>query len=338
VYLNGTGELLKDLDQDRSFTQTIPKVAVVKTVVTMPLLREDKVYGILQLVNRNDGENFTEGDFRFAEIIVDQASLAIYNTFLLREREKKLETDADLKAAQEIQFSLIPKKIPRDDRLDIAKFFSPTRHIGGDYYDFIPIDENNLGVIIADVSGKGVSGGLVMSVMRTLMRMISKESLSPKQVLTELNHGVEIAVKEKHMFITVLYCIFQKDKKTVRVCRAGHNPFMVCKKSTGQIQFFKPEGIALGIIDSETFGRLTKEIEIPYESGDSMFLYTDGIVEEFNDDKEMYGEERLQNYLQDHFNNSSESIVQGLVQDLMEFRGYDRDQHDDIAMINVKIR
>jgi serine phosphatase RsbU (regulator of sigma subunit) len=338
VYENGVGELLKDLENNKDFVQTIPKVSTIKTVITMPLLRLGKVYGILQLVNRNDGENFNADDFRFAEMIVDQASLAIYNTFLIKQREEKLETDADLKAAQEIQLSLIPKEIPKDEKLDIAKYFSPTKQIGGDYYDFVQIDEDNLGIIIADVSGKGVTGGLIMSVMRTLMRMVSTTSHSPRHVLAELNRGVEIAVKEKHMFITVLYCIFNKQNNVVKICRAGHNPFILCKGSTGDIQYFKPEGIALGIIDSDTFQNLTKEVEVPYEPGDSIFLYTDGVVEEFDENKRMYGEDRLKQYLKTNMSKDSHDIINGLVRELEEFRGEEMDQHDDIAMINIKAR
>ncbi|OGS37292.1 MAG: hypothetical protein A2293_03630 [Elusimicrobia bacterium RIFOXYB2_FULL_49_7] len=338
VFNSGKGELAKDVDKNDSFIQTIPKITMTKTMITLPLMREGKVYGVFQLINHNDGENFSEEDFRFAEMIIDQASLAIYNAFLIEEREKKLETDADLKAAREIQLSLIPKTIPDTPYLDIAKHFSPTRQIGGDYYDFIPIDESHLGVIIADVSGKGVTGGLVMSVMRTLMRMISATSLSPKSVLMELNKGVEIAVKEKHMFITVLYCVFDMKQKKVTLCRAGHNPFLVCKGATRQLEQYKPEGIALGIIDSDTFGRITREIEISYDSGDSFFFYTDGVVEEFNSEKQMFGDEKLKDYLEKTVPLPSAAIIDGLIVELSEFRGQGQEQHDDIAMINIKAR
>ncbi|MFH0920922.1 MAG: GAF domain-containing SpoIIE family protein phosphatase, partial [Fibrobacterota bacterium] len=336
VFETGKAGLLYDLDTNPDFVQTIPKVAVTKTIITMPLSRQGSVYGVLQVVNKNDGDNFHENDFRFAEMIVDQASLAIYNTFLMQERERKLETDMDLKAAQEIQLSLIPKDIPATQTLDIAMHFSPTQQIGGDYYDFIRIDDTHLGVIIADVSGKGVTGGLVMSVMRTIMRMISENNYSPRAVLTELNHGVAIAVKEKHMFITVMYCIFDEAGKTVKVCRGGHNPFLVCKGATGEIQMLKPEGIALGIIDSATFSKLTKEIEVPYQSGDSFYLYTDGVVEEFDKNRQMFGEERLKAYIAKTKDDPSEPVIAGLVKALDIFRGENQEQHDDTAMIRIK--
>ncbi len=336
VYNSGQAELLKDLDRDPGFIQTIPQVAITKTILTMPLMRQGVVYGTLQLVNKNDGENFTQDNFQFAEMITDQASLAIYNTFLLQERERKLETDADLKAAQDIQLSLIPRELPPSDYLDIAKYFSPTKQIGGDYYDFIRIDDKHLGIIVADVSGKGVTGGLVMSVMRTIMRMVAPNNYSPMHVLKELNQGVSIAVKEKHMFITVMYCIFSEETKTVKVCRAGHNPLLHCKGSTGEILLYKPEGIALGIIDSGTFARLTKEIEVPYQSGDSFFLYTDGVVEEFDANKRMFGDDRLRKHLSAFAGKPSEDVVRTLIEDLTQFRGEDRDQHDDIAVINIR--
>jgi sigma-B regulation protein RsbU (phosphoserine phosphatase) len=336
VYQEGKAELLKDLDTNPEFIQTIPKVAVTKTLLTMPLSRLGQVFGVLQLVNRNDGENFSERDVKFADMIVDQASLAIYNTFLLLERERKLETDVDLKAAQEIQLSLIPKELPKDTPLDIAKYFSPMRQIGGDYYDFIRIDETHLGVIIADVSGKGVTGGLVMSVMRTMMHMIAKKEMSPSVVLSELNQGIAIAVREKHMFITVMYCVFDEANKKLTLCRAGHNPLLHVKGSSGKMITYKPDGIALGIIDSKTFQSITKELEIEYEQGDSFFLYTDGVVEEFSPTREMYGDNRLHSYLTKNANQPSESVVSGIINDLTEFRGEGNDQHDDIAVINIR--
>ncbi len=336
VYKSGKPELLLNLDSNPEFVQTIPKVAVTKTLITMPLSRQGQVFGVLQLVNKNDGENFSDRDVKFADMIVDQASLAIYNTFLLLERERKLETDADLKAAQEIQLSLIPKKLPEGSYLDIAKFFSPMRQIGGDYYDFIRIDESHLGIIIADVSGKGVTGGLVMSVMRTMMHMISKKEMSPSAVLTELNQGVAIAVREKHMFITVMYCVFDEVNKKVTVCRAGHNPLLHVNGANGEITSYKPDGIALGIIDSGTFSKITKEIEIPYNSGDSFFLYTDGVVEEFSPTKEMYGDARLLSYLSKKAAQPSQQVVDDIIDELKEFRGEGNDQHDDIAVINIR--
>ncbi|MBL8027178.1 MAG: SpoIIE family protein phosphatase [Fibrobacteres bacterium] len=336
VCKDGKAELLKDLDANPEFIQTIPKVAVTKTLITMPLSRQGQVFGALQLVNRNDGENFSERDVRFADMIVDQASLAIYNTFLIMERERKLETDVDLKAAQEIQLSLIPKDLPKDTKLDIAKYFSPMRQIGGDYYDFIRIDETHLGIIIADVSGKGVTGGLVMSVMRTMMHMVAKKEMSPRAVLAELNQGIAIAVREKHMFVTVMYCVFDEANNKMTLCRAGHNPLLHVKGTTGEILSYKPDGIALGIIDSKTFQGITKEIEISYEKGDSFFLYTDGVIEEFSPTKDMFGEDRLKIYLTKNANQPSESVVSGIIQDLNDFRGPDHDQHDDIAVINIR--
>ncbi|OGJ90948.1 MAG: hypothetical protein A2268_09920 [Candidatus Raymondbacteria bacterium RifOxyA12_full_50_37] len=335
VFKAGKGELSCALDTSKTFVQTIPTISLTKTMITMPLLRDETVYGVLQLVNKNNGENFTEKNYQFAGMIVDQASLAIHNAFMIGEMRAKQETDADLRAAQEIQRSLIPKTIPENIKLDIAALFSPTKQIGGDYYDFIKIDDTHIGVIVADVSGKGVTGGLVMSVMRTIMRMISSNNYSPKHVLRELNHGVEIAVREKHMFITVLYSIFDTLNRKVTVCRAGHNPFIICSGGSGDIVCHKPQGIALGIIDSESFDRLTEEITVSYEPGDTIFLYTDGVVEEFDDEHNMYGEERLLEFLKKHRKESSEAVIEALKNDLEAFRG-EQMQHDDIAMIQIK--
>ncbi len=248
------------------------------------------------------------------------------------EQEAKLdEISSDLKTAKEIQQKLQPEKIPVMEEVQISGLQIPCKEIGGDYYDVIDLDEKRLAVLIADVSGKGISGALVMSNFQSAVRSLAGRIISPAKLTGELNSVVS-KVSTTGRFVTFFYGILDLATKKFTYCNAGHTYPILCR-TNGQTICLSEGGLFLGPFPQGSW----QEQEIQLQSGDLLFLYTDGVTEAtITKTEEQFGEERLVEYLRANLGHRAEVVNRQIVETLQDFTGQ-KEFEDDLTILTLKI-
>ncbi|MBN2009939.1 SpoIIE family protein phosphatase [candidate division KSB1 bacterium] len=247
-----------------------------------------------------------------------------------RERMKR-----ELEIARKVQISFLPKTIPEIPLLDIATLCIPATEIGGDYYDFIRLNEHQLGIVIGDVSGKGISAAFHMTLAKGFLKSQARRDNSPREVMKRLNELFYENV-ERGTFISMIYGIFDVREKTFTFTRAGHNPVIIRSIAFDNIEDLCPDGIALGLTGSDIFDHHMEEQTIGIRTGDIFILYTDGISEAMNNQKDEFGEDRLHKIIQSQHRASAEELVNYIHEKINSFVGK-TPQHDDMTLLVIKI-
>jgi sigma-B regulation protein RsbU (phosphoserine phosphatase) len=263
---------------------------------------------------------------------------------LLREAAEKKRLEEELRIAREIQMSLLPQGPLSMPGLSVSALCVPAREVGGDYYDFLPLDDNRLGVLIADVSGKGTSAALYMAELKGLMLSLSRIYTSPRELMMILNKIIANNL-DARSFITMTYAVLDLSAKTMTYARAGHTPLMCVAGRNGSVplsarhtQILAPDGLVLGLKldDGAMFDRLLIEQTIPLHPGDLYVLFTDGISEAMNADDDCFGEGRLATLLEEHADLPAEELRERILRDVEAFAA-GTPQHDDMTMILLKV-
>ena len=249
------------------------------------------------------------------------------------EIKKRLQIEQELAVARSIQQSLLPEETPKIEGLDVASRIITAKEVGGDLYDVIGLDEDKLGIMIGDVSGKGIPAALFMAKVTTLFKIFARGQFSPAKVLKLIN-GELARDCRSGLFVTLLYAIFDKDKKSLIFSSAGHLPVVVLRTQDHNIEVIShEEGMAAGIMEDVEF--FDKEITLL--KGDVVVLYTDGVTEAMDMKRHEFGIEGLKKSLQRPKNGSAQQILNLLLDNIRNFQGR-APQHDDITAILLDIR
>ena len=259
---------------------------------------------------------------------------------LLRQKAEKERLEQELKIARDIQMSLLPQGPVRIPGLALTGYCEPAREVGGDYYDFFEIDDRRLGVLIADVSGKGTSAALYMAELKGLMLSLSQRHRSPRALLIDANR-ILVRQLDRRSFITMTYAVIDLEARTLTHARAGHCPLLhlPCgSNGTGQVRTLTPDGLVLGLqIDNgERFNQLLEEVTTPLAAGDLFVLYTDGVTDATNDTGEWFGEQRLAALIQAHGALPFEALRERMRHEVDAFAGAQA-QHDDMTWVLIRI-
>jgi serine phosphatase RsbU (regulator of sigma subunit) len=247
---------------------------------------------------------------------------------------EKERLQREMEIAQRIQNALIPKHCPEIPGYSLSALYRGALEVSGDYYDFIPVDAKHWGIVVGDVSGKGVPAGLVMAQMRSTLRSLAPHALSPQAVLTRIQEQMYPDLRDD-MFVTASYLVLDPAAGSLILSRAGHLAAWVYRHAQRRFELALPTGIAIGISDPDTFAWILKEETIHLRHGDFIFLYTDGVDEAYNRQREFFGSERLQQTLLSAANDPAPAIVAALDRTLRDFVA-DGIQTDDITMVLVK--
>ena len=240
----------------------------------------------------------------------------------------------EFELAQEIRQALIPKDFPLIEGVQLSSLYKVAREIGGDYFDFIRVVEKNLGLAVADIAGKGVSASLIMSAIRTALRLQARQSTDPVSVLEKVDSFISPEMP-KGMFVTMFYGIINLESKEFKCASAGHNPGLLYKAKEKRLLRLNPKGLPLGLNLSQS--QLQREvISIQLEPGDLLLLYTDGITECRNLSGEQFGSSRLGEFIQAYNNLNCDDLANLLEQRLAEFAG-SSDQKDDVTLVLFKL-
>ena len=234
--------------------------------------------------------------------------------------QEKLQKEIEV--AKEIQQALLPKRHPDVSGYDIAPYYQAAKEVGGDYYDFVSVDEDTLGVVVADVSGKGVPGSLVMTMIRTALRMEARGNNNASDVMTKMNDFITDDMK-KGMFVTMFYVILDSKNRVISYASAGHNPMILFRADTNDTFFLNPKGFPVGISlpDDELFRKSISLEKIKLKKDDMLLIYTDGVTEAMNEKREQYGEDRLVRLVRDNGHRHPKEFINVLEKDIKRFTG-----------------
>jgi serine phosphatase RsbU (regulator of sigma subunit)/transposase len=288
----------------------------------------------------------SSGDFN-AKIELDTKDefgqlATIFNemTVKLQESQKGMveqeRLQKEMQVAQEIQHTLLPSTFPQIEGYEIGATYRAAKEVGGDYYDFFWVDPTTMGIVVADVSGKGVPGSMVMTMIRTAMRMEARGNKSASSVLTQVNQHVTGDMK-KGMFVTMFYIILDSRNRSINFASAGHNPMILFRGSTEEVFFLKPKGFPVGIDlpEEDMFARSMALQKIKLEKDDVLLIYTDGITEAMNVKKEQFGEKRLIQVIKENYELTPAELVQKLNEAIAQFTS-GAEQNDDITVVAIK--
>lgn len=330
----GTPLLIPDAETDPRVPRYNLDFIRVRTLLLVPMRFHQQVLGVLVVANRIDGRQFEVADLNLLQALADQASVSIHYAGLRKTLEDKIRIDNDLDAARRIQMALLPKDVPRLEDIELAAFNFPALEIGGDYYDFIRLDDTHMGMVIADVSGKGIGGAIMMSVCRSVLRAHAPRHPSPSEALKLVNQVLSEDVSED-MFISVLYMVLNLVSREIVVARAGHER-PILSSADGAIRVIDSPGIAIGLADRETFERALSDVHVQLKPGDVVVAYTDGITEAMNARGEEWGMDSFLDAVRVAARDGASSVLNNVRQRLERFVGT-HPQYDDMTLVALHV-
>ena len=334
----GNGIIIEDGEMDARVPTYPDEFLRIRTLLIVPMRFGNQVLGVLALVNRTDQTPYTPGDLNLLQAMADQACVPIHYAGLRDALEQKKQLDRDIHAAQQIQASLLPQNIPNPEGVQLSAFNLPAYDIGGDYYDFIQIDNDHLGMAIADVSGKGIGGAMMMAVCQGILRTRAQQEQSPASMLSELNRVLSDNLAED-MFITMLYMVLNTRTRELKFARAGHERPLICR-GTGEHRTPEPldsPGIAIGLADPDVFDLAIQDASLQLEPNDGIVVYTDGITEALNEKGEEWGLENLTQFIKNAPPSGPEPLLTAIRNELSRYVGA-RQQYDDMTLLALRVK
>lgn len=321
--------LVNDFENDERFRGVSEKESYIRSLLSVPMLLKSKMIGLLTVFNKRGEANFTPEDQRLLAIISAQSAQVIENARLYKEEQDFLRFQEEMRLAGEIQRNLLPKMAPEISGYQIAGRSIPAKDVGGDYYDFIPIEDDRLAFCLGDVSGKGMPAAMLMANVQATLRGLTAPSITSK-ICIERSNTLLHKSTDPQKFVTLFYGILNTQTNELCYCNAGHdNPFLL--SSDGKVKRLQTGGIVLGFVPQFTFA----EEKIPFQKGDLLVLYSDGITEAMNDKEEEFGEERLKELMIANRHESAEQII-GKILETIEAHVGSVPQMDDMTMVVLK--
>lgn len=326
------GEMVRIADAPTDPRVRYPEEAREEGIVSglvCGLIYRGRAVGVLR-VYTGEPHVFTPFEEALLRGVAAQSAAAIVNARLLAETLEAERYARQVAHAGYVQRRMIPGKPPSHAHLEVGSVYRPTYSVGGDFYDFIPLPKGNLGLGIADVSGKGVPASLLMASIRSALRVYARFMYHIDRIMAEVNRHLcrEAATGE---FATVFYGVVTPDGHRLTYCNAGHDPPLLLRG--GELTELATGGMVVGVDPAATFERDVVDLK----PGDVLLLYTDGVVEALNFAEERFGRQRLTESLKYHAEQSAPLIAQGILWDLRRFRGL-ADRTDDVTMVVVKVK
>lgn len=302
----------------------------------VPLRIEEKTQAIVQIFGGADFLSWIREEQVVVETLAAQAAVSLANANNLRSLEAKARVEGELQVAQRIQQRFTPSLRPQIPHVNLKGVYFPAYEVGGDYLDYFRTEAGHWVVVIADVSGKGIPAALVMTMLRSTFRAEARYETSSKRLLCAVNDLMAADLDDK-TFVTALCLIINADGTQMSYARAGHPPLVLRHGSIGEVAAtVQPKGLALGLLEGDTFSRLIDEVTLPLALGDSILIFTDGLVEAMNVDRKPYGMQRLMTVLNHGANGSPDTLVDRILEDVKAYTG-NQPSHDDLTMLAMEV-
>jgi len=285
-------------------------------------------FTLMDKESRQGPVSFDGTDQLLLDALARQVLASLENRYLLRQALEKQKIEQDLAVAASIQQRILPKALPRIEGYDIAGINIPSKSVGGDYFDCIPLAGNRLALVIADVAGKGVPAALLVSSFHAYLSAFLEAPVAPAALATRLNSVVARASTEDK-FITAFFAVLDTSTGAMETVSAGHNPVLL-RTARGELKELSLGGIPLGMLDME-FPYQSETLTL--EKGDRLLLYTDGVTEAFDEQEKMYDSASpLRDFVAGHCPERAEVFVRDLIADVKRFAGA-APQNDDITAL-----
>ncbi len=293
--------------------------------LALPLLDKDDVIGCVLVGRRKSDLEYKEIDRLLLVNLSQQLSVWLKNTQLIGQVAGQERLKRELEIAAEVQAGLLPSKIPTLPGIELAALSRPALEVGGDFYDVIRVDENRLGILIGDVSGKGVPAALMMAMTLVIFRSIARGNDSAAEVMAKANELIYLNRPSSKMFVTAFYAIYDCRDNSLCFANAG-NPFPI-----GSVGRLEAKGVSLGVLARMNY----EEQRITLRDGDLLVLYSDGAEDAMNSEREQFGEERVERIITQNLDCSPTEIQDRLLSEIHDFTG-DGTPFDDITLVTLR--
>jgi len=336
----GLDELLKDkeaLSKHHYFDKIAPKInQKYQSILVFPILTDDELLGTICLAKIGQ-ESFDEYQIQLARSYVDQATLSFENTNLLKKAIESERYKQELNIARRVQKQLIPQVFPTTPFFEMDGLSESAFEVGGDYCDFIEMEDGRLSLIVADVAGHGASAAFYMAQLKGIYQALAQFDLSVEDFIKYTNDALANCL-ERQVFITLTYALFDFERKTLVYARAGHTPLLYYNNEYDKASFLEDEGMGLGILRNRSYNQYVRAYEQDFKEGDIFAFFTDGIVEGRNlKSREDFGDERLRMCIENHADTPVTLLKNLILQDFYSFIE-NTDRPDDHTLILVKIK
>lgn len=306
------------------------KIAI-DSYLCLPLLVKDKLIGIINIIHKKKKKiPLNKDDIDTLETICSLSATAIENAILYRQTLKQEKINQELKVAHEIQMNLLPKELPKIEHYSFGAISIPARAIGGDYYDFLELSSKHIGIVIADVVGKGIPAALLMVMVKSVLHTKITNLFSPSEALSILNKTlIEDMSIEK--FVPMFYCIIDLEENKMIYSNAGHEPPLFFKHKDKKFSHLDTDGFPIGAVSDAVY----EEKSLTMHTNDYIIMFTDGIVEAANPKGKFYGPTALKKTIKKYHNIATELLVDKVYKDVMDF-SKGAPQHDDLTLVIAK--
>ena len=330
AYLQSAGGMveIESLSLDSPAVDAL-KQAGVK--IAVPLLSQGELVGLLNLGAHLGEQEYSTDDHRLLRDLASQAAPAVRVAQLVRQQEadtrERERFEQELEVARVIQRTLLPTELPELPGWQIASYYQPAREVGGDFYDFLTLPDDKLGIVVGDVTDKGVPAALVMATTRAVLRAAAERLVSPGAVLHRVNEMLYADIPPR-MFVTCLYAVLDPKTGTMTYANAGHD--LPYRRTTEGVDELRATGMPLGLMPGMTY----EEKEATVANGQCVLFHSDGLAEAHSLEREMFGFPRLKDLMARH--PGGEGLIPHLLSGLAEFTGADWEQEDDVTLVTLQ--
>lgn len=336
VAASGRSVLIKDALKDPRIIKHDDESLKIRSFMVVPLIFRGQLSGVLAVANPISGRAFTDTEFSLAKSLGEQCALALQNAEAVSALLMRNKLEFDLRLASSIQRYLLPENLPQTASLEFAVKYLPQQLIGGDFYDFFKLPHGKIGVVIGDVSGKGIPAAILMALCQTKLRYIAMSGKSPAQTLCLLNSEMVHAMRSD-MFITIIYLVIDPESGEAKFARAGHEPPLLARADSGEAaQPLKSSGMALGMVSEELFDEVMEDASFKMNSGDVLVLYTDGLTEAANPEGGEFTAKKLAQTISTLRSRNANDLNDEIIKSVESFMGPGNKYGDDLTLLTVK--
>ena len=325
VAVTGVPVISPDVRNDARYVNARPET---RSEMVAPIISNEEVIGVFDL--ESDQLNaYTDDDLQVLLLLASQVAIIIEKVMLHEQLVEKKRLEGQLEVARQVQLELLPASDPQLEGFDICAYNYSTEEVSGDYYDWVSIYEDQIGIVIADVSGKGVPAALLMAFLRASLRAAIHIGYAPHISMAKVNYLLWESI-ERNQFVTAFYAVLDASNKTLAYTNAGHNPPLLMD-ADGTARFIERGGLPLGMFRATRY----YEYYLPIETGQTIVLYTDGATEAYNSEGTEYGRERLEKIVREGRTLSASDLIDHIYQDILRWTD-GRGSHDDMTFFIIK--
>jgi phosphoserine phosphatase RsbU/P len=299
-----------------------------RSEMVAPIISNDEVIGVFDLES-DELNAYSDDDLEVLMLLASQVAIIIEKVMLHEQLVEKKRLEGQLEVARQVQLELLPAKDPELPGFDISAYNFPTEEVSGDYYDWVRIYEDQIGIVIADVAGKGVPAALLMAFLRASLRAATHIGYAPNISMAKVNYLLWESI-ERNQFVTAFYGILDATNRTLVFANAGHNPPLLLD-ADGQAEFIEHGGLPLGMFRDTRY----YEYYLTLEPGQVLVLYTDGVTEALNPQEEEFDRKRLLTSVKAAREMSARGLIDAVEQDIMKWTD-GRGSHDDVTFFIIK--